>query len=233
MEAASVKDSQLACTLAQHCNANTAYCIHADPNVYPDPDLATICRESEDESDLGDLGGDLGPSDMPMPLPAPLAVASSPAKPAQRPAARGRRRLAQARYSRGAPLRIWPPWPVCPAQETLPAAVTFRYSFMAAGTHVIRFKAIAATPGAFVLPPVKAYVSKQPEIMGLSPAGMFTVCGARAGGGGCNTTAAAAAPPPRRCPGDCSGNGVCNLASGVCVCDAGFGGATCGALASV
>jgi hypothetical protein len=123
---------------------------------------------------------------------------------------------------------IWPPWPVCPAQQTMPAVVTLRYDFLSAGAHTVRFKAVAATPGDFLLPPVKAYAAKQPEVMGLSAGARFTVCGAR--GAVCapaGAAAAAPAPAPRRCPADCSGNGACNLVSGACICDRGFAGPAC------
>ncbi|GBF98146.1 K(+) efflux antiporter chloroplastic-like [Raphidocelis subcapitata] len=149
---------------------------------------------------------------------------------------RRRRQLLRVRPARlGAPAGvIWPPWPrpACPAQETRPAAVTFRYPFLSAGTHSIRFKAVAATPGTFVLPPVKAFASKQPELMGLSPGGSFRVCADRAAPCGAPEAPGAAAAP-KRCPGDCSGNGACNLSSGECTCDAGFAGEDCGDIAVV
>ena len=216
-----------------------------DPNVYPDPDFATTCRQSEDEGDLaagssspGFGGGVVGGGVVaamptaPPPRPRPASISMAAAAPG-----RGRR-LAAAAAASSAPPRwgIWPPWwPACPAQETLPAAVVFRYARMRAGAHTIRFKAIAATPGTFVLPPVKAYASRQPEVMGLSAAGKFVVCGARSGGGGaqCDTRALPPAAPPKACPRGCSGNGACVVATGVCACDAGFSGADCSAFAAV
>ncbi|KIY93105.1 hypothetical protein MNEG_14857 [Monoraphidium neglectum] len=182
-----------------------------DPNIYPPEDAAATCGQSQDEQDLAGSSPDSAPPQQAVkfatrgPMAAPLR----------------RRRLAEATARPFGSYRIWPPWPVCPAQETLPAV---------AGTHSIKFKAIAATPGTFVLPPVKAYVQKQPEIMGLSPGGKFTVCGARAAA--CDTAERPAAAAPKRCRDDCNGNGACNLATGVCICDAGFAGPTCAGLAA-
>ncbi|GBF96123.1 hypothetical protein Rsub_08871 [Raphidocelis subcapitata] len=164
-------------------------------------------------------------------------------------------------------------WWFCPQTTITPSAVTVRYGSFSAGATSFSFKAAAATPGTYALPPVKAYVVAQPEVMGLSAAGSFTVCPARppaagAGGvplvtdpgfgadaasdaaarfaldGGEGPDAAAAGPPPavcvdaaaaerpplaaaKACPADCSGNGVCNLASGACICNVGFLGADC------
>ncbi len=227
-----------------------------DPKVYPDPDAATICTDAEEESDLtgGDDGGGGGPvmvaegvrgggfSGRPsISMGRPAASEARPPAPApssavRRPlmvpgGARLRRRLSSVSSSFMRWPGIWPPWPVCPAQETTPATVKFSYSFMAAGTHTVKFKAIAATPGSFVLPPVKAFVAKQPELMGLSPGGKFTVCGARAES--CNVAEQPAPAAPKRCPSDCSGNGACNLVTGNCLCDAGFGGPACSTFAVV
>ena len=51
-----------------------------------------------------------------------------------------------------------------PAQETRPSNVTWRYARMQAGTHSLAFRAVAATEGTFVLPPVTASVDDQPEV---------------------------------------------------------------------
>jgi stage V sporulation protein SpoVS len=134
----------------------------------------------------------------------------------------------------------------CPAQSTLRSVVTFTFGYLGAGTVNLKFKAIAATPGVFVLPPVKAYSVQQPELMGLSAAGKFTVCPNRRGANAAAATtgvvktqgAAAfpacaagasqqALPAATSCPGNCNSNGVCNLLSGVCLCNAGFTGASC------
>ncbi|EFJ40250.1 hypothetical protein VOLCADRAFT_99980 [Volvox carteri f. nagariensis] len=107
----------------------------------------------------------------------------------------------------------WWWWPVCPAQETRPSLVTFSYAALRAGTTTATVKAVAATAGTFVVPPVRASVDEQPEVMGMTAGGSLTVCD------GCS--GATPAPPPRApkaCPADCSGNGVCNLLRGMQSC---------------
>jgi hypothetical protein len=161
-------------------------------------------------------------------------------------------------------------WFWCPQTQVTPSLVKINYYNRPAGTSIVSFKATAATPGTFALPPVKAYAVAQPEVMGLSAAGTFVVCPARppaattplvkdpgfggddddaryaAGPGGaaaggnpavfgpvpavCASAAAAVKPPlaaAKACPKDCSGNGVCNLKSGTCICSQGFAGADC------
>jgi len=55
---------------------------------------------------------------------------------------------------------IWPPpWLICPAQQTRPDSVLLSYASLPAGTHTVTLKAVAATPGTFALPPVKAYAT--------------------------------------------------------------------------
>lgn len=170
-----------------------------------------------------------------------------------------------------------------PLAEFEPSVVTARYTSLYPGTATFVFKAVAATPGEYALPPVKAWVQAQPEVMGLSPAGRFVVCpapppldgppAARAPGGAkaaaaggrayrflsvsaspdksgarsgafatgdpsyygplppeCASAAAARKPPlaaAKSCPRDCSGAGVCDLASGKCMCAQGLGGDDC------
>jgi hypothetical protein len=140
----------------------------------------------------------------------------------------------------------------CPAQSTLRSAVTFTFGYLGAGTVNLKFKAIAATPGTFVLPPVKAYSVQQPELMGLSAAGQFTVCPNRRGANAAAATTSAvktqgaaafaacaagavqqALPAAKSCPGNCNSNGVCNLLSGACLCNAGFSGASCNVYSAV
>jgi hypothetical protein len=101
---------------------------------------------------------------------------------------------------------------------------------MRAGTHTVRFRAVAATSGSFVLPPVKASVQQQPEVMGLSPAGSLTVCSSAEGGcvDASDADAAAAAGAAKGCLEDCNSNGACNLSSGTCICNSGFTGEACG-----
>lgn len=131
----------------------------------------------------------------------------------------------------------FPPWwpPVCPAQDTTPSAVRFYFPFMRAGTHTLKLRAVAATPGRFALPPTKAFAARQPEVMGLSAAGQFVVCAPGGGSssalpecsGGEAARLAAADKPAKSCPSGCSGAGVCNLSSGECVCDRGWRGDDC------
>ncbi|GMH44586.1 hypothetical protein BSKO_12538 [Bryopsis sp. KO-2023] len=114
----------------------------------------------------------------------------------------------------------------CPDQETEPSVVTFRYNSVNAGTQTVNFRAVAATAGTFTLPPVKAFVNEQPEVMGLSPGGELKICS------GASCVAVEDAPPktPKSCPNDCSDNGACDLDSGVCLCLDGFIREDCGEL---
>jgi len=199
-----------------------------DPLIYPDPEAATVCKQGDDEEDITELnngfggGRPIGFSGGPMVMPMPRVAVSQSVMPASdmisesAPGQMGRRLMSSVPF-------WWRPWPVCPEQTTQPAVVTFTFSFMRAGTHTIRFQSIAATPGTFVLPPVKAYVEQQPEIMGLSPAGSFKVCATADNCDGELEPSAAA----KSCPKDCNSNGSCNLASGKCLCNRGFSGDDC------
>jgi len=61
------------------------------------------------------------------------------------------------------------------AQETRPDRVQFVATHLGAGVHTVTYKAVAATKGAFVLPPAKAFSTEQPELMGLSAGGGLIV----------------------------------------------------------
>jgi len=188
-----------------------------DPNVFKDADAATICSSGDDEAPLtgsNSGGGRIQPSGnmiaMDVPMTMPIAGRS---------------------FAGGS--GFWRPiWPMCPLQTTAPDRVSFRFGYMRAGTHTMRFKAVAATSGEFVLPPVKAFVQQQPEVMGLSPAGSLTVCSKASESCAAAGQASQAAVPAKACPKDCNSNGACNLATGVCVCDSGFSGASCGDIAT-
>ncbi|GMH44476.1 hypothetical protein BSKO_12428 [Bryopsis sp. KO-2023] len=112
----------------------------------------------------------------------------------------------------------------CPDQETRPSVVTFDFEYINAGTITITFRAVAATEGIFALPPVRAFVNDQPEVMGLSSAGELMVCVR------CIAEEDVLPKPPKSCPNDCSNNGACNLSFGECVCLTGFTGDDCGKL---
>eukprot|EP00878_Enallax_costatus_P010571 GHUV01011039.1.p1 GENE.GHUV01011039.1~~GHUV01011039.1.p1 ORF type:complete len:699 (+),score=193.37 GHUV01011039.1:412-2508(+) len=200
-----------------------------DPNVFTDADLATICSSSEDESNVE------SPSD---------TISGGPIRPLKRggvnvqmsvrpvvllpPGSSGANSIVGEGFNtrRSSYHSWWSPWPICPQQTTSPSVVTFTFSYFRAGTQTVRFKAIAATSGVFSLPPVKAYVQQQPEVMGLSSAGVFTVCSTAADCPAAQQLLPADAAA-KACPKDCSGNGACNLASGVCICDTGFSGSDC------
>eukprot|EP00899_Mesostigma_viride_P016306 jgi/Mesvir1/24677/Mv25138-RA.1 len=123
-------------------------------------------------------------------------------------------------------------WWSCPVADTRVDGVRFTFARMGAGTHSVAYRAVAATSGTFVLPPAKAYAKDQPEVMGLSRGGNFSVTAReRSAVDARNVQVSAAlleiAPAPRACPGQCSGAGYCNLATGRCTCDAGFDGDDC------
>lgn len=54
------------------------------------------------------------------------------------------------------------------AQETEKDRITWYANRLDAGTHSVSYTVVANTPGAFLHPPARAYVSSQPELMGLS-----------------------------------------------------------------
>ena len=109
------------------------------------------------------------------------------------------------------------------SRQTRKSSVSYYASWAHAGTHTLTFEAVAATRGNFVLPPTKASVAPQPEVMGLSAAGTFTVL--PAGQPALHVEHLAA--PALRCPSDCSGLGHCDTVTGRCVCKQGFTGRDC------
>lgn len=48
-------------------------------------------------------------------------------------------------------------------------------SRLMAGTHTVSYEALVVTSGDFSLPPAKAFVIEQPEVMGLSAGGKIRV----------------------------------------------------------
>lgn len=62
-----------------------------------------------------------------------------------------------------------------PFRETKKDSITFYSQLLPAGTYSIQYYANVVTSGTFVLPPTKAFVKEQPELMGLSKGGEFIV----------------------------------------------------------
>ena len=60
-------------------------------------------------------------------------------------------------------------------RQTRPDRVTYHSTFVKAGTHSVSYQAMASTSGSWVLPPAKASVLLQPELMGMSASGTFNV----------------------------------------------------------
>ncbi|CAD7702674.1 unnamed protein product [Ostreobium quekettii] len=112
----------------------------------------------------------------------------------------------------------------CAVQETRPDVVTFQYNELAPGTQAVTFRAVAATVGTFSLPPVRAFVIDQPEVMGMSAAGSIEICS----GENCEAEVQIAnMGQMKACPNDCSGLGLCNLEKGKCLCFDGYSGEAC------
>jgi len=69
----------------------------------------------------------------------------------------------------------WCWWTAFPSRETRKDRVTFSSNWLHAGTHTVSYEALVVTSGTFTLPPSKAFVLAQPEVMGLSAGGTFFV----------------------------------------------------------
>lgn len=106
-------------------------------------------------------------------------------------------------------------------RQTRSRVVSFYSSWVAAGTHTLEYEAIATTRGHFVLPPAKASLVMEPEVMGLSAGGAFQVVD--------KAELAQAKPVETRlkCPAECSGQGICEHSTGHCVCYPPHAGSNC------
>jgi len=69
----------------------------------------------------------------------------------------------------------WCRWFSFPVQQTKKDRVSFFSTNLYAGTHTTSYEALVVTSGTFALPPAKAHVMSQPEVMGLSAGGTFIV----------------------------------------------------------
>ena len=70
-----------------------------------------------------------------------------------------------------APMQWFPSRPerwAFPAMEVHKDEVTFMARSLRAGSHTCTYEAVVVTSGSFQVPPAKAYLSSQPELMGLS-----------------------------------------------------------------
>lgn len=131
------------------------------------------------------------------------------------------------------------------------AAVSFKATAATMGTYTlppVKAWAVAqpelmglSAAGSFVVCPAAQPASATPlvtdpgfgkdddEVVGTAPVGVDTSTFGPAPAV-CGSPASASKPPlapAKGCPKDCSSNGVCNLASGACLCNQGFTGADC------
>jgi len=112
-------------------------------------------------------------------------------------------------------------------RQTRPDRVSYYSHFVRAGTHSVTYQAMAATSGTFVLPPAKASLAMQPEVMGLSAGGTFAV--SRTPLSPAQQFLPVAEAPvdcPIGCPNDCDvTTGQCTAASELTTAAANGGGA--------
>lgn len=112
----------------------------------------------------------------------------------------------------------------CPRQVNLADQVQFVYERVSAGAHSVSFKAVAAIPGSFGVPPARVFVSEDGSVMGLSSATRLDICEE---GKKCSVESVETDFVAKECKNNCNENGVCDLSAGKCQCFYGFGGDDC------
>ena len=193
-----------------------------DPNIFKDADAATICSSGNDETPLS--GGSGGGNDVGVGVsPKPRFLSMLPMPTASPAAGAGQRRRLLATDVAGVS-----------AETTAPDRVTFRFSYLRAGTHTMRFRRWRRRAGAFALPPVKAFVQQSPEVMGLSPAGLADCM--RRGRVMCSRRNLVRRRQqqhrPRRVRRTATATARATCRPVTCICDTGFAGAACADMAT-
>jgi hypothetical protein len=119
---------------------------------------------------------------------------------------------------------FWGWWSPFPTPEVTTDHVRWTANYLSAGSHSVTYQAVAVTTGVFVLPPTKAYVVKQPELMGLSYAGSFLVSEEYVQPSDVNTYITSHGATlnqqvtPVECKNGCGPDSQCNLKTGTCDC---------------
>lgn len=109
-----------------------------------------------------------------------------------------------------------------------PDRVVWKAARVYAGTHSLSYFVYANTPGRWNLPPAKASVDGQPELMGLSGGGLFLVSRNKVPAAQisqyyqANQMTPVASWMPKDCPETCGSNEQCDVKRGVCVAAAFF-----------